>query len=79
VRVFHPEDWAEPDDRERRMAGGASVPLPEEFREWHAYRRWVEASNAWYRQHPEADNRLDDLLDRRRQRLGRSPTAPGRR
>lgn len=48
------------------MAGGGT--LPEQFRSWHAHRRWVEASNAWYREHPEADYRLEELRARRERR-----------
>jgi hypothetical protein len=66
VRVFHREAWSEPDEWERNMAG--SGVLPEYMQEWHAHRRWVEATNAWYKQHPEADNRLEDLIARREQR-----------
>lgn len=65
VRHFEREAWAEPDAWEEQMGGDQ---LPEYMREWHAHRRWVEASNAWYKQHPEADNRLEDLLARRERR-----------
>lgn len=67
VRAFDRAAWSEPDEWERQMAGGGA--LAEEFRAWHAHRRWVEARNEWYRQHPEADNRLEELGERRRRRL----------
>jgi hypothetical protein len=54
------------------MAGGHG--LPEEFRRWHAERRWHTARNAWYLEHPEADHRLEDLIARRaRRRAAASP------
>jgi hypothetical protein len=72
VRVFHREDWSEPDDWERQMAGGHV--LSEEVRRWHAERRWVVARNEWYRQHPEADNRLEEIRARiARRRAAASP------
>jgi hypothetical protein len=74
VRVFHREAWSEPDEWERQMAGDRG--LPEEFRRWHAERRWVEARNDWYRQHPEADHRLEDLLARRERRRAGAGVEP---
>jgi hypothetical protein len=71
VRVFHLEDWQEPDEWEQSMAGGGV--LPEEFRRWHAERRWHQARNDWYREHPECDDRLEEMIARRRERLRRLP------
>jgi hypothetical protein len=70
VRVFHREDWSEPDEWEQRMGGDL---LHEDARRWHAERRWVEARNAWYKAHPEADYRLEE----RRERLARRRQATG--
>jgi hypothetical protein len=64
--VFDRDAWTEPDAWELLMAGNRG--LPEEYRRWHAQRRWVEAANAWYRQHPEADYRLEELRAQRAQR-----------
>lgn len=55
------------------MSGHGARELPEEVRCWHAYRRWVEARNAWYAEHPEADHRLEEL----RARLARRRAATG--
>jgi hypothetical protein len=63
VRVFHRDAWAEPDELERGMGDG----LPESFRRWHAERRWHEARNDWYRANPDADYRLEDMLERTEQ------------
>jgi hypothetical protein len=70
VRVFERAAWSTPDDWEQQMAGGGV--LPEDMRAWHAQRRWVEARNEWYRQHPEADNRLEELRERRARRRAAS-------
>jgi hypothetical protein len=73
VRVFHPEAWAEPDDYELQMTAGlAEAGCHERLaicRRWHAERRWCAAMNAWYRQHPEADRRFEELLEQRTRRL----------
>jgi hypothetical protein len=66
VRYFDRAAWSEPDEWERQMAGERG--LPEELRRWHAERRWHAARNDWYRQHPEADNRLEEMIERRRRR-----------
>jgi len=66
VRAFEPERWTEPDEQELLMAGDHG--LPEDVRRWHAERRWNAAVNDWYRQHPGADHRLEDLIQRRRWR-----------
>ena len=60
VRSFRPEEWAEPDEREEQMAEGGG--FGDEHRRWHATRRWVAARNVWYDQHPEADDRLEELI-----------------
>lgn len=44
VRVFDPEAWRSPDARELAMGGAAHHPG---WREWHAWRRWMEAVRAW--------------------------------
>jgi hypothetical protein len=69
VRSFDPAAWSEPDEQERTMG-----ELPPDIRRWHAERRWHLARNAWYRQHREADFRLEERIARlaqRRARLGR--------
>jgi hypothetical protein len=67
--VFDRDAWSEPDEWERQLAGGHG--LPEEHLLWHARRRWIEAVNAWYKAHPEADRRLEELrLRRARRRAG---------
>jgi hypothetical protein len=71
VRVFDPAAWDEPDDQERLMATGSG--FGDEHRRWHAERRWVTAVNEWYRQHPEADDRLEQ----RRERIARQRGAGG--
>jgi hypothetical protein len=53
VRIFRPEDWAEPDEMERDMAAGSG--FGDEHREWHARRRWCESRNRWLVAHPEVD------------------------
>lgn len=51
------------------MAGGRG--LPEEYRRWHAERRWHRARNEWFKKHPEADDRVEELRARRvRRRAG---------
>lgn len=71
VRVFDRADWSEPDAWESQMAGDRG--LPDGFRRWHAERRWHEARNEWYREHPEADDRLEQL----RARVARRRAASG--
>lgn len=63
VRVFDPDAWAEPDEQEQQMAGDRG--LPPEVRRWHAERRWCAAVNGWYREHPEADRRAQELQEAR--------------
>ena len=44
------------------MAAGSG--FGDEHHQWHARRRWVEARNDWFRQHPDADRqRLAELLE----------------
>jgi hypothetical protein len=69
VRVFRLQEWDEPDEQERSMAGGGRFP-PGEWHDWHAQRRWHAAVNAWYKQHPEADHRLEELLEQVAYRRG---------
>ncbi len=68
VRSFELERWEEPDELERRMVDGCGGSLPEEIHRWHAERRWHLARNDWYRAHPEADNRLEEMRSRIRAR-----------
>jgi hypothetical protein len=46
---FDLADWSEPDDLEARMGD-----VPDHVREWHAYRRYTAALNAFFRDHPAA-------------------------
>jgi hypothetical protein len=77
VRVFHPEDWRDDEADAHFLAGCLEHGLVERYhaaRDWHAENRHCQAVNAWYRAHPEADHRLEDLLERRaRRRAERSP------
>jgi hypothetical protein len=61
--VFHPDAWEEPDEWEQNMRNGATVELPAETRRWHQQRRHLAATDRWYAEHPEADHRLEELLE----------------
>jgi hypothetical protein len=61
VRSFDPAEWAVPDEWEESMSGARE--LPPESRRWHAERRWHAARNAWLDRYPEADHRLEELLE----------------
>lgn len=69
LRVFRPDEWAEPDELESRMG-----ELPDDWRLWHARRRWNAARLAYFKVNPDAGaQELDDLLARigARRRLAR--------
>jgi hypothetical protein len=53
-RVYHPEQWGEPDAQEQAMMAGSDRwgPWPDELRDYHARRRWEEAKYAYRREHP---------------------------
>jgi hypothetical protein len=66
-RNYHPEDWDEPDEQERRMLAGCEV-LGEEWvagrHRMHAERRWCEAKHRYRRAHPQlASQEFDDLVN----------------
>lgn len=56
-RVYHPEQWDEPDEHERLMLAGCTAALGSEWvadrHRWHAERRWHEAQHAYRQQHPQ--------------------------
>lgn len=73
VRHFDPEAWRDDEADAQMLAGLLEHGLVERYhaaRDWHAEYRHCQAVNAWYRAHPEADHRLEDLLERRELRRG---------
>jgi hypothetical protein len=73
VRVFHPDDWRDLEDEAewRRANRGLEEACPGRLQldlDWRARVRWCQAVNDWYREHPGADRRFEDLLQRRRRR-----------
>lgn len=67
-RVYHPEDWDEPDPQERvMMAGNLGLPWPDELHRAHCERRWGEAKHLYRRSHPAlAEQEFAELLDEAR-------------
>jgi hypothetical protein len=81
VRVFDAEAWRDDQADAPYLAGLLEHGLDERYRsarDWHAANRHCQATNAWYRQHPEADHRLEDMRARlaRRRAQWQPPTAP---
>jgi hypothetical protein len=67
-RNYHPEDWDEPDEQERRMLAGCTAALGSEWvADWHrrhAERRWQEAKHKYRQAHPQfATQELEDLFE----------------
>lgn len=66
-RNYHPEDWDEPDEHERRMLAG-SERMGEEWvaglHRIHAEKRWQQAKYQYRRAHPAlATQEFRDLIN----------------
>ena len=71
VQRFDPEAWRDDDADAAYLAGLLEAGLVERYesaRDWHAENRHCQAVNAWYRRHPECDDRLEDRRARLAQR-----------
>jgi hypothetical protein len=80
VRTFDPEAWRDDDADAHYLAGLLEHGLVGQYevaRDWHAANRHCQAVNAWYRQHPEADDRWPLLLERRERIRARRRAATG--
>lgn len=67
-RNYHPADWDEPDEQERRMLAGCTAALGSEWvadrHRIHAERRWQEAKHRYRQAHPQlATQELEDLFE----------------
>jgi hypothetical protein len=67
VRGFDPEAWRDDAADAPYLAGLLEHGLVERYetaRDWHAANCHCQAVNDWYRQQPEADDRLEELRAR---------------
>jgi hypothetical protein len=66
-RVFHAEDWDEPDAEELRMTAG--LEFLGYLHDHHSRRRWHEAQHAYRQAHPLlAEQEFQDIIARRAKR-----------
>jgi hypothetical protein len=70
VRVFVADDWRDLEDEAnwRAACQGLDPDRLQAGLDWRASVRWCQAVNDWYREHPGADRRFEELLGRRARR-----------